>query len=279
MKIFDVNDKDKFSFNCIYLWTNLINDKKYVGQAQNFYNRMQDYLHGKDKDRVIGKAILKYGIENFEITILEQQFALDKLNEREQYWMDYYQCFVPNGYNVCHTAGNTLGYHHTYEDKEKMSKIAKQRFVNHPELIKKGKDSPMYGRHLSEETKRKMSNSRKGNQNAKGKRWKLNAQQRERRRQTALGNTYCLGRKLTAYHRQRIIESNKTRVLSEDTIKKMSESHKGKATKKVRCIETDMIFNSISEAAIFVGKSITGIIACCKGKQKTCAGYHWEYVI
>lgn len=278
MKIFDINNKEKFNFSCIYLWTNLINNKKYVGQAQNFYGRMQDYFSGQESNRVIGKAILKYGIENFEITILEKEIALDSLNEHEQYWMDYYQCFVPNGYNVCHIAGNTLGYKHTEEDKEKMSQIAKQRFIEHPELIKKGKDNHMYGKHLSEETKQKMSKSRIGNQNAKGKRWKLNDEQKERRRQTALGNKYCLGRELTAYHRQRIIESNKNRVLSKETIKKMSESHKGKATKKVRCVETGTIFDSVSEAAAFVGKYISGVIACCKGKQKTCGGYHWEYV-
>lgn len=110
MKIFDIDNKEKFNFSCIYLWTNLINNKKYVGQAQNFYGRMQDYFSGQENDRVIGKAILKYGIENFEITILEKEIALDSLNECEQYWMDYYQCFVPNGYNVCHIAGNTLGY-------------------------------------------------------------------------------------------------------------------------------------------------------------------------
>lgn len=61
-------------------------------------------------------------------------------------------------------------------------------------------------------------------------------------------------------------------------LKKMSESHKGKATKKVRCVETGAIFDSVSEAAAFVGKYISGVIACCKGKQKTCGGYHWEYV-
>lgn len=58
----------------------------------------------------------------------------------------------------------------------------------------------------------------------------------------------------------------------------MSESHKGKTTKKVRCVESDIIFNSVSEASTFVGKNISGIIACFKGKQKTCGGYHWEYI-
>ena len=42
------------------------------------------------------------------------------------------------------------------------------RFKEHPELIKKGKDNNMYGKHHSKETKRKMSESRMGNQNAKG---------------------------------------------------------------------------------------------------------------
>ena len=42
MKIYEVlNDKQKFSFPCIYLWTNLVNNKVYIGQTQNLYQRMQ----------------------------------------------------------------------------------------------------------------------------------------------------------------------------------------------------------------------------------------------
>lgn len=278
MKIKEINNKANFSFNAIYLWTNLINNKKYVGQAQNFYDRMQDYASGQENDRVIGKAMLKYGIENFEVTVLEKEIEINKLNEREQYWMDYYQCFVPNGYNVCRIAGNTKGYHHTEEDKKKMSRIAKQRFKEHPELIKKGVNNHMYGKHHSEKTKQKMSKSRMGNQNAKGCTWVMKQETKDKISAALKGKQNCLGRKLSQETKNKIAESNRNKLVSEETKRKISEANKGKTAKPVKCIETEMIFNSVSEAGDFIGKCISGIIACCAGRQKTCGGYHWEYV-
>lgn len=47
--------------------------------------------------------------------------------------------------------------------------------------------------------------------------------------------------------------------------------------KKVICIETGEIFNSLAEAAKSVNRSIGNICLCLKGKHKTCAGYHWAY--
>ena len=47
MNIFEVNNKKDFSFSCIYLWRNLINNKVYIGQTINFYQRMHQYLKEK----------------------------------------------------------------------------------------------------------------------------------------------------------------------------------------------------------------------------------------
>ena len=48
--------------------------------------------------------------------------------------------------------------------------------------------------------------------------------------------------------------------------------------KKVRCVELDMKFNSLSDAAAYVGNSSSNISVCLRDKQKTSGGYHWEYV-
>lgn len=82
------------------------------------------------------KAIKKYGLENFEIEILEKDIPIEKLTEREQYWIDYYDVCNPNkGYNMCPIAGSLSGLYaqnpekhpwvgrkHTVEEKEKISK-------------------------------------------------------------------------------------------------------------------------------------------------------------
>lgn len=50
-----------------------------------------------------------------------------------------------------------------------------------------------------------------------------------------------------------------------------------KAPKAVRCIETGVVYESFSEAAKKSGCRSSNISLCCKGKQKTAGGYHWEY--
>lgn len=92
------------------------------------------------------------------------------------------------------------------------------------------------------------------------------------------GKQNCLGRKLSQETRNKIAESNRNRVYSEETLRKMSESAKGKNTRKVRCIEKDIAFNSINEAGNFAKVDPSTISKCCRGKQKTSGGYHWEYV-
>ena len=49
-------------------------------------------------------------------------------------------------------------------------------------------------------------------------------------------------------------------------------------SKAVRCIDTDTIFNSINDAASYSKVSPSKISACCRGKQKTAGGHHWEYL-
>lgn len=48
--------------------------------------------------------------------------------------------------------------------------------------------------------------------------------------------------------------------------------------KRVRCIETNIIYIGISEAARQTGISRSGISNCCNGKQKTSGNFHWEFV-
>ena len=60
---------------------------------------------------------------------------------------------------------------------------------------------------------------------------------------------------------------------------KISESlkgHKPTNIKKVICVETGQIFNSMDDANEWCGKK-DGVSACCRGEQKTCGGFHWMY--
>ena len=63
---------------------------------------------------------------------------------------------------------------------------------------------------------------------------------------------------------------------SEDSKKKMSDSCKTK--RKIICVETQKIFDSAMEIERELFYKNTNIIACCKNKNVTAYGYHWQYL-
>lgn len=84
----------------IYIIRNNINDKVYIGQARNTMARWAGHkscakCHGGFI--TIDKAMAQLGIENFTCEIIESQ--VENYNERERYWIAYYDCMIPNGYN------------------------------------------------------------------------------------------------------------------------------------------------------------------------------------
>ena len=55
------------------------------------------------------------------------------------------------------------------------------------------------------------------------------------------------------------------------------EERSRKKSKMVKCIDNDMLFDSVNAASEYAQVSASKISACCRGKQKTAGGYHWEY--
>lgn len=131
----------------------------------------------------------------------------------------------------------------------------------------RGEKHPMYGKHHSEESKRKMSESTSGK------------------------NHPMYGKHLSDITKNKLRESHKRENLSEETLRKMSESRKGKRLseetkqkiieskyRKVMCVETGIVYDSIKQAASAVGCFSTNISAACNGRQPTAAGYHWVHI-
>ena len=85
----------------IYIIKNTINNKVYIGQTTNTIQyRFNQHLTNADLEYKTGhlyNAMRKYGKEHFYIEKIEE-VANEKLNEREIYWIDYYDSFN-NGYN------------------------------------------------------------------------------------------------------------------------------------------------------------------------------------
>ena len=66
--------KKDFNFSCIYKLTSP-SGKIYIGQTQCLYKRFNDYRKPK-ANQYLMKAILKYGLENIIVVILEKDVEL-----------------------------------------------------------------------------------------------------------------------------------------------------------------------------------------------------------
>lgn len=77
------------------------------------------------------------------------------------------------------------------------------------------------------------------------------------------------------------ISEKRNKKLSKETIDKIKNTIRNKTTcfgYKVKCIETGQIFNSATEASIFIGLTKDRVSQCCRGVTKSAGGLHWEYV-
>ena len=90
----------------IYKVTNKINGKVYIGQSVDIGRRWREHMTAKD-DIYFHKAIQKYGVENFEWEVIEQCKKKD-LDEREIYWIEYYDSYN-KGYNCTKGGGGVSG--------------------------------------------------------------------------------------------------------------------------------------------------------------------------
>lgn len=110
----------------VYALVNKVTGKYYIGSSVNVYNRLRDYYSpwyiSTYPNLLISKAIVKYGLINFSVLILETS-TLDNLTAREQYYLDEY---LPS-YNILKQAYRPIGYKHTVDSKAKMRESNKHR--------------------------------------------------------------------------------------------------------------------------------------------------------
>lgn len=114
----DIIIKQNKNKSGIYLWINVINNKKYIGSSIDLSRRFKEYYNKNYISKVkrnfpIHAALLKYDYSNFKLEILEY---CDKFNlrEREQYYMD----ILKPEYNVLKIAGSRLGFKHNESTKK-----------------------------------------------------------------------------------------------------------------------------------------------------------------
>ena len=199
------------------------------------------------------------------------------LNEKEAFKLeaDLINCYVfKMGYGICikgHMNNNnkfltnmtwggegTSGMHHSDETKKNMSES------------KKGKNNPMYGKKFSEEHKQKLSESNKGKHSGKNNPFYGKHHSEEHNKKISEA---CKGKNNPFYGKHH----------SEEHKKKMIEACKCKLSKKVICVTTGEIFYSQKDASNHYNVSQGNISLCCKEKLKSAGKLNgtplkWKYV-
>ena len=118
--------------NVIYAYKKKDEDKiVYVGQTVNLNNR--HYRHFKidpwdnclkEYNYPLSRGIRKYGEDAYELIILEKNLKKEKMNEREKYWIEYYDTYY-NGYNQSLGGSAPVMVKHDEEEIDNVIKLLK----------------------------------------------------------------------------------------------------------------------------------------------------------
>ena len=123
----------------IYRYSHPFNDHGYVGQTERTVEERDQQRFApshKEDCKSLKAAMVIYGKENFTLETIEEGIPSELLNEREKYWVAYFDDFH-NGYNQTIGGGGTGA----------------------------GENHPFFGRKHKQKSKEKMSESRKGEKN------------------------------------------------------------------------------------------------------------------
>ena len=214
--------------------------KSYIGLTCQTMERRSRNGEGYKECTAFYYAIRKYGWDNFSHEVLERDLSFTQACERERYYISLFDSLTTgNGYNL--ENGGRVNCCVSDETKMKISKTLRGR-KGHP---------------LSEEHKRKLSEYHKGK--------KVPPKSEDTRKKLSIALT---GRKFSEEHCRHISESKKGTQVGKNNPR----------ARKVRCVETGVVFDTIKDAGEFIGGSPKNIISVCRGKLKTSGGYHWEYV-
>lgn len=257
----------------IYKVQNLQNGKFYLGSSNNLAKRRREHfwalMHNKHTNPYLQNAFNKHGKGNFRFIVLEHVRDEDRLREIEQRYLDRYNaCDRDVGYNINEYAdgGGLFGESNPNYGKP-MSEEQKRKISR-----------TLMGHPVSLETRRKMSEARKGKYG--GKKHPLYGKpvsHEKRMRQSKLMKDRYTGERNPFYGKT---HSKKTR-------EKMSKAKRGKTGKlcpnSIEIVQLTLDGNFVSKHdAMRAAQRETGIWAsniqkCCVGQLKQTGGYRWMY--
>lgn len=161
---------------CMYSHTNKINGKIYIGLTSMVPEERWKNGKGYQAGTHFRNAINKYGWDNFEHKIIKDNLTKDEAAYWEMYYISFYNSSDRRyGYNMSSGGENGGGHPQTEETRKKISenhvgfkgKQHKAESLKQMSASHSGENHPNYGKHLSEETKRKISETYRKNNSRK----------------------------------------------------------------------------------------------------------------
>lgn len=147
----------------VYQITNTITGDAYIGQSVNIPRRVKEHFCVNSKPLTpVKEAVVKYGKENFSVTVLEPCEDKSMLYERELYWIEKLQ---PT-YNVRMGGPGDPSWKQSEEVKERIRAASIRQWQTMPEetkaKIRKNLTGPGFGHAVSEETREKLRQANLG---------------------------------------------------------------------------------------------------------------------
>lgn len=234
----------------IYLITNTINGKRYVGKCERPVNKTKKYM---GSGIALKAAFEKYGIEFFAKEIIEENLTRETIADRERYWIKEFNTRGDFGYNL--TEGGDGCSNPTDEVRKKISEKNK-KYV--------GELSSRYGSKLTEEHK-------------------------EILRQRNLGKPLSCEtkKKISSSSTGRVLSDSTKKKMSESRLGKplpqsVRESMKKNRPNKIKIQKIDKktntvlkTYDSLHDASEDTNISVSNISMCINGKLKSSGGYIW----
>ena len=226
----------------IYLITDTTNGMKYTGK--HHYNKEGELDPNYHGSGTIISRIYKERPETLKEEYIKTCYSEEEMNNDEKYYIKLYDTLWPNGYNLSKGGDGVIPCEET---RRKISEKIKEKFLYDEEYRRKIIEShkniseetrrkmsesrkkllfsrekhPMFGKHHSEETKKKLRDINKGKH--------LSDQTKQKISESISGEKHhFFGKHHTEETKKKISSTKKGKQLSDETRRKMSESRKGK---------------------------------------------------
>jgi group I intron endonuclease len=270
----------------VYMHQNKTNGKRYIGiTSKSPEKRWGNGGIGYKKHTRFWNAIQKYGWNNFDHVILFNNIEHKLACDIEKQLIREFKTKDPQcGYNLTDGGEGVTGFSPSEETRKKLSeKLQGENNPNYGQHKTAGEKHFLYGKSRPEETKKKISETRKirDYSGPKSPNWgrKFSEEVKEK---IKVNHADFSGENSAWFGRNHTDESKK----------KMSDAKKGKNTgiehhnyKPVYCIELNQIFWGVKEAKDKFNMSSNNITQCCRGNVKSVGKHpvtgeklHWLYV-